>query len=518
MENRSSDLRYYWRILLRWGWILAVGVVSAVVGGYLLTKSITPIYDATVKVQVQGRQTPGLPSASDIEASQRIARDYGELIKMRPILERVVLEASLPYGPEILSSKIVVSSSRSIIEIKAKDPDPEQAAVLSNTTAQIFIDDFRNRQFTQIAGFMASLNQYGISEDPTIVATQFSTLSSLSVVEEAIPAASASSPRLMFNLFISAVLGLLVSGLIVFLLEYLDDSIGSPDELKALTGLPGLGSVMRYGASSSGPITLADEHIHSPLAESYKFLQTSLEFASLGNDNLRSILITSSSPAEGKTTTAANLAISLAREGRSVILVDTDLRKPAMQRVFDITGAKGLTHLILGNATVDEVLAPTGVEGLRVVPTGPLPPDVTHLLRSARMRQVIGELKASADLVIFDSPPLLSVTDPMLIVGQVDAVLLVVDAHRTGKETVKRGAETLLQAQPSVAGTVLNKVTTKSGGYYYHYYRYYSSENGSKGRNGRRFLSLPKLFRRGGEAKRYGRGDAYGDRKSSSDS
>lgn len=318
-----------------------------------------------------------------MEASQQLARNYGDLVKRRPVLQQVVTELNLPYGPGPLAGKITVRSPRSLINIRVRDPDPESAAKIADTVARIFIDDFRSRQLTQIAQFQASLSQYGISEDPSIFAAQASTLSTLSVVEPALPPLSPYSPRTKLNILLGVVLGLLVVGLVVFLLEYLDERIKSIDELGLVTGLntagsgmPTFGTVLNYGASDDGrgPIIYSQDHQQSPLVEAYKFLQTNLEFAALDSEAIKTLLVTSSAPREGKTTTAANLAISVAREGKPVILVDADLRKPGLHRIFDIADHKGLTNLLLGNATLDEALAQTQIQGLRVIFSGPLPP------------------------------------------------------------------------------------------------------------------------------------------------
>ena len=329
LEGRGLDLKDYLRILLRWWWIPVLGIVGGGVIAFFITNAMTPVFNASAKVLVQGGQNVGGPTASDIEASQQIARTYSDLIKTRPIMERVAEELGLPYGAGVVASKITVSSPRSLILIKASDPDPQVAADLANTTAIIFIDDFRNRQFTQIAQFQTSLSQYGITDEPGVIAAQASTLSTLSVVEDAVASSSASSPRVKFNVFLGLVLGLLAGVIVILVRESLDNSVKSPEDLRALTGMPVLGSVMRYETGDDlGPISMANEGSHGALAESYKFLQTNLEFASEGNGVPAMLLVTSSSPSEGKTATAANLAISVAKEGKSVILVDADLRKP----------------------------------------------------------------------------------------------------------------------------------------------------------------------------------------------
>ena len=451
---------------------------------------------------MQRGATPGTPSLSDLQASEQLAQNYGDLLKTRPILELVIQRLSLPYDPGTLSGKINITSPRSLIEITVSDPDPQLAADIANTTAQTFINDFRDKQFLQIAQFQTSLSQYGITQDPGIISAQATTMSALLIAEPAIPSTVPSSPRTTINVFLAAMLGLLAATVAVLILEYLDDRVKSPDELKTITGLPTLGSVLRYQTRDGlNPVTIGDDHLHSAMAESYNFLRTNLQFAALGTQGLHALLVTSSSPEEGKTTTAANLAISIAKDGKKVVLVDTDLRKPALHRIFDLRDHKGLTNVILGDTTLEEAMAPTPVEGLRVIPSGPLSPDATHVLGSAKMQEVVEQIKSAADLVIFDSPPLLAVTDPMLLISLVDGALLVVDAERARRDSVRRSAEILLQGSPAFVGAVLNKVRGRGrgGGYYYYYHNYYYSDG--DGADGQHRLSkgygvLNKVFRR----------------------
>ena len=509
--TEEIDLRVYWHILLKWWWLLLLAVTAGGVAAFLVTGTMTPLYQSTTKVLVQRGATPGTPSLSDIQASEQLAQNYGDLLKTRPILDLVIQDLSLPYGPGTLFSKIKVTSPRSLIEITVSDPDPQLAADIANTTAQTFINDFRDKQFLQIAQFQTSLGQYGITQDPAIIAAQATTMSTLLIAEPAIPSSAPYSPRTGRNIFLAAMLGLLGATVVVFILEYLDDRVKSPDELKTITGLPTLGSVLRYQTRDGlAPVTLGDEHLHSSMAESYNFLRTNLQFAALGTQGLNALLVTSSSPEEGKTTTAANLAISISKDGKKVVLVDTDLRKPALHRIFDLQDHKGLTNVILGDTTLEEALAPTPVEGLRVIPSGPLPPDATHVLGSAKMKEVVEQIKSTADLVIFDSPPLLAVTDPMLLVSLVDGAILVVDAERARRDSVRRSTEILLQASPAFVGAVLNKVhgRGRGGSYYYYYQAYNSSRNNGKDEGHNRVKRsgvLQSLFRKGKKLSRSAR-------------
>ena len=344
MEENGLNLRAYGSILSKWWWVLTLGVVGAAVAGYLVSYTITPIYDSSAKILVQGGQTPGVPTAGDVQTSERLARSYSDLIENRPVLEKIVELLALPYGPDALSGKISVSSPRSLIIIKASDPDPLLAADIANVTARTFIDDFRDRQFTQIAQLQASLGQYGITEDSSLVSAQAATLSTLSIVEGAIASASPSSPRTRLNVLLAAMMGLMVAGLVIFVVEYVDDSIKSAEDLERITGLTSLGSVAG-GLTTLGsvsrhrvkdgffPTILPEGHGQDPLSESYKYVGLNLEFAAIETGKIGTILMTSALPGEGKSTTASNLAISLARSGKSVVLVDADLRKPALNRV-----------------------------------------------------------------------------------------------------------------------------------------------------------------------------------------
>lgn len=276
--------------------------------------------------------------------------------------------------------------------------------------------------------------------------------------------------------------GLLIAGLLLLAREYLDDRVQSPEELRNLTGFRSIsgvstvGSVRRYRSARSREALILTNEPVTDLVEAYEFLHTNIEFAAMSMSRLASILVTSATPQEGKTTTASNLAISIARAGKSVILVDCDLRRPMLHEIFNTGDARGLTRLLLETATLDEAMAPTTVEGLYVVPAGPLPPDPPQVIRSSRMRDVVASLEGSSDLVIFDSPPLLVVTDAVLIASLVDGVLLVVDTGHTRRQAVRQAVELLKQANAAIVGAVLNKVSSRNASYYGGYYRHYSSD------------------------------------------
>lgn len=205
----------------------------------------------------------------------------------------------------------------------------------------------------------------------------------------------------------------------------------------------------------------------SPVSEAYRQLRTNIQFYSLDRP-IQTLLLTSASPEDGKSTTLANLAVTFAETGRSVIAVDCDLRRPSLHRLFGLANDGGLTTLIREEKTLDELILPTDVPHLRVLPSGPLPPNPSELLGSQRMERVVDSLRGSADIVLFDSPPTISVTDAAILGAKMDGVLLVVSVGKTKRDHVTRAKRLLERVNAKVLGVVLNNV--KFDGSLYRYY------------------------------------------------
>ncbi len=204
----------------------------------------------------------------------------------------------------------------------------------------------------------------------------------------------------------------------------------------------------------------------SQAAEAYRTLRTNIQFSSLDRD-LRTLLVTSAGPSEGKSTVLANLAITIAESGRRVIAADCDLRRPGLHRLFGLRETPGLTTMLL-EGDADPPLQTTAVPHLRVLASGPLPPNPAELLASERMAGVISRLAEHADLVLFDSPPVAAVSDAAVLAARVDGVLLVVDAGRTRRDTARQAKEQLERVGARLLGVVLNNVKPERGLYDYH--------------------------------------------------
>jgi succinoglycan biosynthesis transport protein ExoP len=288
-----------------------------------------------------------------------------------------------------------------------------------------------------------------------------------------------------------------------FGLEALDMTVRTPDQAEAVSALPtigvipvqpGLDAIGRRSGSrllkgaplgNARPCSLiAYLEPKSEIAEAYRALRTSVLLSSAGQQP-HTILITSALPQDGKTMTSVNTAIVLAQQGKRVLLIDADLRRPNIHKVFGIRPEFGLTNVLTGGATVEEALQPTVQPNLFLMPSGPLPPHPSELLGSVRMQQLIRQWRTEYDHVIIDSPPALSVTDAVLISVQVDIVILVIRSGQTTTHALRRTRDLLMNVKANVMGIVLNAVDLTSPDYYYYYYSgnkygkygYYSDKN-----------------------------------------
>ena len=206
----------------------------------------------------------------------------------------------------------------------------------------------------------------------------------------------------------------------------------------------------------------------SPIAEQYRTLRTNLEFSSVDNP-LKSILVTSSSPSEGKSMTTANLAVVYAQQGLKVLLIDADLRKPTVHYTFRLDNLRGLSNILVNEATIEETAYSTGIGDLDVISSGPIPPNPSELLGSKRMEALIQEASSSYDLIIFDTPPVLAVTDAQILGNVVDGTILVIRSGQTEYELAIKAKEALEPAKAKLLGTVLNdREKTSTTNYYYY--------------------------------------------------
>jgi len=316
------------------------------------------------------------------------------------------------------------------------------------------------------------------------------------IIDKALPPEDPIKPKKKINLLLGALLGLGLGLGMAFFVERLDNSLKSIEDVEA-TGLSILGSIPLIKSSKDKKSPKKEEKTEdyqikritsnlvthfepkSPISEAYRTFRTNLQFARLDTP-LKTILVTSSGPSEGKSTTVANLAITMAQMGTKTILIDSDLRRPVLHSIFNLQRAPGLTNFLAGNVPWKEIIQETPIENLSLLTCGVLPPNPSELLGSKKMKMLLEELKEKYDMILFDSPPVIAVTDAAVLSTLLDGVVLVSSSGSTSREALLRAITLLENVKGRLIGGVLNKIKVESVYGSYHYYYYYHYYGGTK--------------------------------------
>jgi capsular exopolysaccharide synthesis family protein len=291
------------------------------------------------------------------------------------------------------------------------------------------------------------------------------TLPDAMVVQPAIRPYEPKSPKLILNGIIGAFLGLFFAFGLAFLAEYIDDTLKTPEDIEQYKELVFLGSIPRIRK----PKLIAEIDVNDPVSEAYRTIRNGMKYSSLDKP-IKTFLVTSSGPKEGKTLTVANLGISFSQTGSKVLLVDTDLRRPSLHELFGELNQTGLTHVVTGESGW-EAIENTGINNLSLLPSGPTPLDPGKIFESERLKELIGELSSRFDLIILDSAPLLIKSDATVLGRYVDGVIYTLEAGKTTRKAVTETLEILKKANVRLLGAVLNKYGKKKA-----YYRYPSEK------------------------------------------
>jgi capsular exopolysaccharide synthesis family protein len=524
------ELLEYWKIVRKWLWLIVLGTLLAGGTAYLVSRNMTPIYRASTTLLINEARNPAITDYTSLITSERLAKTYAELLTKRPVRQEVARRLGLEDGLLLASISVQPIRDTQLIELSVESDDPQLAMDIANSLPQVFIEQNAEMQLSRFASSKENLakqltaiesdmeatqqaiNDLQVSDSAadqaelarlqTILTQHQSNYASLLSSYEEIRLAEVQAmdnivvaepaelpkypvkPRKLQNTLLAAVVGCMLAVGVAFLIEYLDDTIKTSEDVGQALGLSTLGAIARFHSTDDQDRLIAAAHPRSPISEAYRALRTNIQFSTVDRP-LKTLLVTSTNPLEGKTSTVANMGVVMAQAGLSVIVVDSDLRRPHLHQFFEVSRNLGLTNALLDkNPNPDGYLQATGVENLRVLTSGPLPPNPSELLNSQRMRELIEQLKGEAAVVIFDSPPILAVTDASILANQVDGVLLVVDAGSTRREMAQRGKEQLDKVGANLLGAALNKLSHRGAGGYYYYY-YYSSEEGGE-RRGKR--------------------------------
>jgi capsular exopolysaccharide synthesis family protein len=457
--ERAVELADYLDILRRrWLGVLII-VLTALALASAVTLAMPKKYTATARLFIA---VSGSQSATDLAQGSNFAErqmsSYAEVATSPRVLAPVITQLGLPTTPKDLAEAVdaTVPVDTVILEISATDPDPSRAAQIANAVGE---------ELKKATGELSRQEEDGTQ---AVVAT--------TIAEAEVPD-KASSPKILLNLGVGLIVGLLLGLGVAMLRHVLDTKVRNEDDVRTLTGTPILGVVAYDQDVSSHPMILRDQPLAAP-SEAIRRLRTNLQFIDIAS-RPKSIVISSSIPAEGKSTIALNLALSLADTGTRVILVDADLRRPSIAQYVGIEGGVGLTTVLIGRAKVEDVVQPLGGTGLDLLPAGQIPPNPSELLGSMAMADLLQGLSESYDMVLLDSPPLLPVTDAVVLSNLAGGALVVVGADRIHRPQLQQSLESLETAGTHLFGIVMNKIARREAAAYGYGY---GSEYASTGR------------------------------------
>jgi len=517
------ELRKYIAIVRHWLWLIVLGTILAGGSAYVISKLTTPVYRATTTLVInQASNYTPVTDYTSLITSQQIAKTYVELIKKTPTLEAVIKNLKLNKTNQQLLGMMSVTAvaNTTLLTISVEDENAVNAQTISNEIARVFVNQVSDAQHARFGSSQDNLaeqmkqlqsdisatqnalvqaraanppNQTEVARLESTVAqyqTSYSDLlksyenlrsleaqmaDSLYVAEPADLPKSPVRPQTSTNTLLAAVVGAMLAVGVVFLIEYLDDTVKSPEDAEAL-GIVSIGNVGRISLKDATDKLVVAHDPRSPISEGFRSMRTNIQFASIDRP-IRVLLVTSSGPGEGKSTVAANLATALAQSGQKVALIDADLRRPSVHREFGLTNSFGLTDVLLqGGKMLDHALQSTGIENLQVMVSGPVPPNPAELLGSERIAAVLDQLKTKVDWIILDTPPCMVVTDAAVLAKRADGVLVVARVGSTRRDALKEAVESLEHIGAKVLGVIMNQISAQRTSYYYNYYsRYYSN-------------------------------------------
>ncbi|MBW4780772.1 polysaccharide biosynthesis tyrosine autokinase [Rhodococcus fascians] len=453
------EIQDYLKILKARWIIIAVTVVVAILGALGASLLTTPLYESSARMFVS---TSGGASVSETYqgnlTSQQLVASYSELATSDALAARVLNVLPLEgMSASQLAEKVKASSTPDTVlfNLTVTDPSPEQARDIANAMA------------TELSEQVRELETPANGGDPAAGVKTF---------QQAEASSTPVSPNTKRNLALGAAVGLLLGIALAVLRDRLDNTIKGRREIEAISGKALVGTIPFDKERKAHPAVDFQDLTQSASAEAFRELRTNLQFLEVDHPP-RVIVVTSAIPSEGKTTTAVNLAVALAEAGHHVALVEGDLRRPRVSKYMGLIGSVGMSTVLAGQATVEEVLQPTKYEGLQAMASGPIPPNPSELLGSEASRALLVELRSRFDYVIVDGAPLLPVTDSAVLTTHADGALLVTRYGHTKSNELARAIGNLETIGARVLGVVLALTPSKKGDMYSYSYNYTADTN-----------------------------------------
>jgi non-specific protein-tyrosine kinase len=520
------ELRHVMKVILRRWWLLIVLTVFATAAAYLISTRQTSVYQATTTILIgQTIQSADL-NRTDIQASEALALTYADITVRQPILQKVIDKLSLGVSWRNLRNRIHAEpiTGTQLLEINVEADSPQLARTIANEVANQLIllspnnrldsvdeslSDFNRQQIAYLQGKILSdqkrieqievaIQNADSSAESSNLQNEKTTLekligereqiylglvtlvdkntmpNSLTIIEPAQSSNYRIRPRVELNTILGGMLGLVLALGLVFLIDYLDDTFNSLEDFYQSVNLPVFGVIGKIRGKNSSDKLITQQEMFSPISESFRMIRSRIGFK-FGDSPKQSIIVVSAMPGEGKSITAANLAIVMAQAGLNTILVDADLRRSVVHQIFNVENEMGMADLLTSQKVkVNDCLRKTHIDNLRIITGGKRIPDATEQLGARRLSQVMTELKNASDVVIFDSPPELLVADTALLCNRADGVLLVVRAGKSKRRWIQQTILDMEKANANLMGCIVNQNLNNGAFDSYKSYKYAS--------------------------------------------
>lgn len=513
------ELKDYLAPLQRWWQLIVAATLVAAITSFIAVRGQPATYRSSVTIMIGAAFSDPNPNYYQFYSSQQLAATYADIALRRTVKEGAMQALELSWLPAYTVQPV---SNTQLLEIAVVDTDPRRAQAVANELArQLILQsptssaemssregfiqerlDTLEAQITetqseidarqtelgnltsarqisdvqnQIAALQSKLDNLQYNYSTLVANTQRGALNSLSVIEAANLPTTPIGPNRPLQVITASALAFLLAVAAAYLLAFMDSTVKSPEDVKRITGSSILGVIPEINGATSQEKIAAIHDPRSPASEAFRSLRTGVQFTTVDQEENTAIQVTSANPSEGKSLISANLAVVMAQQGLQVLLVDADLRKPKLHRLFGLDNRMGLSDLFRSrrlpeseselDEMLGEVIRPTNVEGLSILTSGPIPPNPSELLGSNTHRQLVAALKKRYEYLIVDSPPVLVVTDAVVVSTLVNGSIIVFDSKATHRNQLKQAAERLKEVNARILGVVANQVSARSEGF-----------------------------------------------------
>jgi capsular exopolysaccharide synthesis family protein len=533
------ELNKYIFPLRKWWWLVAASTLIAALFSSLSVLRQPTFYQARTTLMIGTTINDPNPSTNELLLGQQLAAAYADIANREIVLNATKNALGMSRLPQYFARAL---PNTQFIEITVNDTDPERAQIVANELAvqlvhlnplssqfdeqgrQEFINERLNNLEAQIRETEAEIdklqeelantfsaqeindkqnqisslesklnaieNNYGL----LLSNSQQGAVNTLTIIESAEVPSNPIGPRKGFSILLAAAVGFVLAACEAYLLEYLDDTLKSPDDVLRLFSVPIIGRIFEQEKGMDENQLYDSDDSNHPLTEQFRALRTAIDFTEMDRP-LKTILVTSPDTGDGKTSLAVNLALSIAQKDKKVFLLDADLRKPKVHKIFNLANDQGLAEIVFDRAAINWRSRINEVRRVDVLTAGNTPPDPAKLLSSEKLDLFLSEVKNSADIVIIDGPPLF-VADAMILASKVDGVLLVVRPTHTRRSLAKASKEQIKLVGARVVGIVLNRIPLRGADYYAgksYLYSYYPSTYGDEREDRNKDIDLEYL-------------------------